>query len=29
MATIVSGHVAYMDGTVDPKPAGERLVFNR
>jgi dihydroorotase len=29
IATIVSGHLAYMDGQVDPTPAGMRLEFNR
>lgn len=28
-ATIVSGHLAYHEGTFDPAPAGERLVFQR
>jgi len=29
VATIVSGHLAYMNGTVDPRPAGKRIQFNR
>lgn len=28
-ATIVSGHLAYMDGEVNPEPAGKRLEFDR
>ncbi len=29
VATIVSGHLAYMEGAVDPVPAGMRLEFDR
>jgi dihydroorotase len=29
VATIVSGHLAYMDGMLDPHPAGQRLEFDR
>jgi dihydroorotase len=29
VATIVSGHLAYMDGKIDPTPHGRRLEFNR
>lgn len=29
VATFVNGHQAYLDGTVDPNPTGERLEFNR
>ena len=29
VATIVSGHLAYLDGVVDPEPAGKRLAFER
>jgi dihydroorotase len=28
-ATIVSGHLAYHEGSLDPNPAGRRLVFQR
>jgi dihydroorotase len=28
-ATFVSGHPAYIDGTIDPEPAGMRLAFDR
>jgi dihydroorotase len=28
-ATVVSGHLAYMDGKIDPLPAGVRLEFDR
>jgi dihydroorotase len=29
IATLVSGHVAYLNGTIDPAPAGMRLEFDR
>ncbi len=29
VATIVSGHLAFVDGEVDRRPAGQRLEFNR
>lgn len=29
VATIVSGHLAYLDGMLDPQPAGQRLEFDR
>ncbi len=29
VATIVSGHLAYLDGKIDPKPNGRRLEFDR
>ena len=29
IATIVSGHLAYLDGEIDPTPAGMRLEFDR
>jgi dihydroorotase len=29
VASIVSGHLAYVDGVVDPEPKGMRLEFNR
>ncbi|MFH0726431.1 MAG: dihydroorotase [Pseudomonadota bacterium] len=29
MATLVSGHLAYHEGRIDPVPAGRRLVFRR
>lgn len=28
-ATLVSGHLAFFDGTINPQPAGMRLAFNR
>ncbi len=28
-ATFISGHPAYVDGVLDPRPAGRRLEFNR
>jgi dihydroorotase len=28
-ATFVSGHLAFVDGKIDAKPAGQRLAFNR
>ena len=28
-ATFVSGHLAFIDGEIDPEPAGMRLKFNR
>jgi dihydroorotase len=28
-ATVVSGHLAFVDGQLDPQPAGMRLEFNR
>ncbi|BBO90588.1 dihydroorotase [Desulfosarcina ovata] len=29
VATVVSGHLTYMEGTIDPLPAGQRLEFDR
>lgn len=29
VATVVSGHLAYGDGQIDPRPGGRRLDFNR
>ncbi len=28
-ATFVSGHLAFIDGKIDPQPVGKRLEFNR